>query len=80
MQADEEIILPSFNLALLKHSVLLSSCDGKKISYRDFQFALIRNMLAHAGQELQVQIPLGGKPQQHWQSELPPHSALASSI
>jgi len=50
------------NLALLKHSILLSSCDGKKISYRDFKSALVRNMLAHTGQELQVQIPLGGKP------------------
>jgi hypothetical protein len=68
------------NLALLKHSILLSSCDGKKISYRDFQFALARNMLAHAGQELQVQIPLGGKPQQHWKTELPLHSALVSSV
>jgi hypothetical protein len=54
------------NLALLKHSISLSSCEGKKISYRDFKFALVRNMLAHAGQELQVQILLGGKPQQHW--------------
>jgi hypothetical protein len=48
MQVDEEIIFPSFKPALLKHSIFLSSCDGMKISYRDFQFVLVRNMLAHA--------------------------------
>jgi hypothetical protein len=68
------------NLALLNHSILPSSCDGKKISYRDFQFALARNMLAHAGQELQVQILLEGKPQKRLQTEILQCSALASAI
>lgn len=27
-------------------------------------------MLAHAGQEVQIQITLGGKPQQQWQTEI----------
>jgi hypothetical protein len=34
---------------------------ARKMSYRDFQFALAWDMQAHDGQELKVQMPLGAK-------------------
>jgi hypothetical protein len=46
-------------VAILNRYILLSSCGGKKISHRDFRLALVRNMLAHAGQEPHIQRPLG---------------------
>jgi hypothetical protein len=51
-----------FDLAILNSYILLSSCRGKKISHRDFRFALVRNMLAQAGYERTVPRPLGRRP------------------
>jgi len=42
------------DLAILNSYILQSLCRGKKISNRDFQFALVRNMLAHAGPEHRI--------------------------
>jgi hypothetical protein len=50
------------DLAILNSYILLSSCGGKKISHRDFRFALVRNMLAQAGYERTVPRPLGRRP------------------
>jgi hypothetical protein len=36
------------DLTILNSFILLSSCEAK-LSHRDFRFALVRNMLAHAG-------------------------------
>jgi hypothetical protein len=47
------------DLALLNIFILLSSCGSKKISHRDFQFFLMRNMLAHDGQDRDIPGPLG---------------------
>jgi hypothetical protein len=41
---------------------LFSSCGGKKISHRDFRLILVRNLLAQAGQEQNVQRPIGRPP------------------
>jgi hypothetical protein len=43
------------DLAVLNSYILLSSCGGKKITPREFRLALVRNMLAHAGQQPRVQ-------------------------
>jgi hypothetical protein len=51
-----------FNLAILNSYILLSSCGGKKISHRDFQFALVRNMLAQAGYKRTTPRPSGRRP------------------
>ena len=50
------------NLAILNSYILHFSCGGKKISYRDFRYNLMRNMLAHAGPEQKVPRPLGRLP------------------
>jgi len=47
------------DLAIVNCYILLSSCGGKKISYRDFQFTLIREMLAWAGHEPRPSTPVG---------------------
>jgi hypothetical protein len=39
------------DLTIVNSYILLSSCGGKKISHRDFQLTLIREMLAQAGHE-----------------------------
>ena len=39
------------DLAIVNSYILLSSCGGKKISHRDFQLTLIREMLAWSGHE-----------------------------
>ena len=49
-------------LAILNSYILHSLCGGKKISHRDFQFTLVRNMLAHAGPEQRIPRPLGKPP------------------
>jgi hypothetical protein len=45
----EKLFFQLFDLAILNSYILLCSCGGKKISHRDFRFALVRNMLAQAG-------------------------------
>jgi len=50
------------DLAILNSYILHSSCQGKRISHRDFRFTLVRNMLAHAGPEREVPRPLGRPP------------------
>ena len=49
-------------LAILNSCILHSLCGGRKISLRDFQCTLVRNMLAHAGPEWRVPRPLGRPP------------------
>jgi hypothetical protein len=49
----KKLFLHLLDLAIVNSYVLLSSCGGKKISHRDFQLALLRNMLEVAGQEQQ---------------------------
>jgi len=50
------------DLAILNSYFLHSSCQGKRISHRDFRFTLVRNMLAHALPEREVPWPLGRPP------------------
>jgi hypothetical protein len=51
-----------FDLAILNSYILLYSFGGKKISRRDFQITLLGNMLVQAGQERNVQRPIGTPP------------------
>ena len=39
------------DMTILNSYILLSTCGEKKISHRDFQLALVREMLAQAGHE-----------------------------
>jgi len=50
------------DLAILNSYILHSSCGCKKISHRDFQYTLVRNMLAQVGPERTVPRPLGRPP------------------
>jgi len=50
------------DLAILNSYILCPSCGGQKISHRDFQFTLMRNMLAHGGPEWRIPRPLGRSP------------------
>ena len=54
----EKLFFHLFNLTTLNSYIFLSSCDGKKISHRDFQLAHLRNKLEMAGQEWQLQRPV----------------------
>ena len=47
------------DLVIVNSYILLSSCGGKKISHRDFQLTLFREMLAWAGHEPQPSMPVG---------------------
>jgi len=47
------------DLAILNSYILHSSCQGKRLSHRDFRFTLVRNMLAHAGPEREIPQALG---------------------
>lgn len=49
-------------LAILNSYKLLSLCGGKKTSCRDYWLAVLRNMLALAGQEQQLQTLVGRPP------------------
>jgi hypothetical protein len=49
-----------FDLANLNSYILFSSLGDKKISLRDFQITLMRNLVAKAGQEQNVRRPVGG--------------------
>jgi hypothetical protein len=51
-----------FDLAILNSYILFSSLGGKEISHRDFRNTLIRNLLAQAGHERNVQRPVGRPP------------------
>jgi len=42
------------DLAILSSYILHSLCGGKKIPHRNFEFTLVRNMLAHAGPERRI--------------------------
>jgi hypothetical protein len=44
----KELFFHLVDLAILNSFVILSLCGDKKISHRDFRFALMRNMLALA--------------------------------
>jgi len=46
------------DLGTVNSYVLLSSCGGKKISHRDFQLTLIREMLARAGHKPRPSMPV----------------------
>jgi hypothetical protein len=46
------------DLAIL-NNFILHSCGNENISHRDFRFALMLNMLAHAGLERGIPSPLG---------------------
>jgi len=48
------------DLAILNSYILFSSLGGKKISLREFRMNLMRNSVAQAGQEQNVQRPVGG--------------------
>jgi hypothetical protein len=50
------------DLAILNSYILHSSCQGKRISHKDFRFTLVRNMLAHVGPEKEVPRPLSRPP------------------
>jgi len=58
----KKLFFPMLDLAILDSYILHSSCEGKKISQRDFQYTLVRNMLAHAGPEQRVPRSLGRPP------------------
>jgi hypothetical protein len=58
----KKLFFHQLDLAILNRIFFFLSCGGKKISHRDFQFALMRNLLAHAGQEQGVPRPLGRQP------------------
>jgi len=47
----KKLFLHLLDLAIVNSYILLSSCDGKKISHRDFHLTLIRKMLARSGHE-----------------------------
>jgi len=47
------------DLAIVNSYILLSSWGGKKISHRDFQLTLIREMLARSGHEPRPPMPVG---------------------
>jgi len=47
------------DLAVVNTYIDLSSCDGKKISQRDFRLTLIREMLARSGHEPRPSMPVG---------------------
>ena len=50
------------DLAILNSHILHSFCGCKKMSNRDFQFTLVRNMLAHAGPDQRVPRAWGRPP------------------
>ena len=50
------------DLSILSSYILHSLCGGKKISHTDFQYTLMRSMLAYAGPEQRVPRPLGTPP------------------
>ena len=58
----QKLFFHLLDLAVLNSYILHSLCGYKKISHRDFQYTLMRNMLAHAGPEWRVPRPLGGPP------------------
>ena len=47
------------DLVVVNSYIPLSSCGGKKISHRDFQLTLIREMLAWSGHEPRPSMPVG---------------------
>jgi len=51
-----------FDLAILNSYILFSSLGGKKISCSDFRNTLLGNLLVQAGQEWNVQRPIGRPP------------------
>jgi len=48
-----------FDLAFLNSYILVSSLGGKKISHSDFRNTLLGNLLVQAGQEWNLQRPVG---------------------
>jgi hypothetical protein len=58
----KELFFHLLNLAIVNSYILLSSCNGKKISHRDFRLTLIREMLAHSGYEPRPSIPVEDQP------------------
>jgi hypothetical protein len=56
----EKLFFHLFDLAILNSYILFSSLGGKKILLKDFRLTLMRNLLAQAEQERNVQRPVGG--------------------
>jgi hypothetical protein len=59
LKRTKKLFFHLLDLAILNSYILLSSCGGKKISHRNFQFTLATNMLAQAGYQQTVPRPLG---------------------
>ena len=62
MEVDKKLFFHLFDLAILNSYVLFSALGGKKISHSDFRKTLLGNLFAHAGQERNVQRPIGRPP------------------
>lgn len=58
----KKLFFQLYDLDVANSYILFSSCDGDKISHRDFHFISWRNMLAVAGREEQLQRPVGRPP------------------
>ena len=55
----KKLLFYLLDLTILNSYILHSSCGGKKMSHRAFRFTLVSNLLAHAGPERRLRIPLG---------------------
>jgi hypothetical protein len=59
MEVDQKSILPPPDLTALKSYIRFSSILDKKISHTDFHMCLVRNLVAHAGNQPSPQKSLG---------------------
>jgi hypothetical protein len=57
----KKLFIHLLGLTILNSYIRFSLCGGKKITRREFQLALVRNVLAHAVQQPHVQ-RLQGRP------------------
>ena len=58
----KKLFFQLYDLDVANSYILLSSCDGDKVSHRGFHSISWTNMLAVAGREEQVQRPVGRPP------------------
>jgi hypothetical protein len=58
----EKLLFHLFDLAILSSYAVFSSCRNKKILHRNYPITLLGNLLAQAGQERNVQRPIGRTP------------------
>ena len=63
MEVNKKALFPPVGPDIVNSYILLSSCGGKKISFRDFRLTLIRDMLARAGNEPRPSMPVGRQAQ-----------------